>query len=340
MPNILSIKPVLLLFLSLFIYEIAFPLFLISCLGLLFKQNNIKNKYYYLIISTSFLLLIIFNQKTLFNPGNYHVDQSIVYQTARYFFYSIYYIKYGIINGLYNIDKFSLIMIINALLAILILSSHNSKPYAFNTELNIKNLIIILLLLLSIWLYFPIVSGFIQIPRLNTFLTYSTIFIIIAYLILSKLDLKNKYLIVLPLFIFSQLILITQIKGIKKNYEEANYIIEFLKNKEGYENIILDDYEGQNYFRRYSFKFYSLPHFIYEGFSSKDQLNVITSSQLNDYRSDKNIYIKLINNNIQLVDQSVISDNFNDRLDSNKIRFFNNNIFYSYKLNQIYYLRN
>ena len=136
------------------------------------------------------------------------------------------------------------------------------------------------------------------------------------------------------------MILITQIKGIKKNYEEANYIIEFLKNKEGYENIILDDYEGQNYFRRYSFKFYSLPHFIYEGFSSKDQLNVITSSQLNDYRSDKNIYIKLINNNIQLVDQSVISDNFNDRLDSNKIRFFNNNIFYSYKLNQIYYLRN
>ena len=74
--------------------------------------------------------------------------------------------------------------------------------------------------------------------------------------------------------------------------------------------------------------------------NKQDQLNVITSSQLNDYRSDKNIYIKLINNNIQLVDQSVISNNFNDRLDSNKIRFFNNNIFYSYKLNQIYYLRN
>jgi len=329
------IKPVIILFFSLFIYEIAFPLFLISCLGLLFNQDNIKNKYYYLIIFTSFLLLIIFNQKTLFNPENFHVDQSIIYQTTRYIFYSIYYIKYGIINGLYNIDQYTLIMIINALLAILILSSDNSKSYVINTQLNIKNLIIILFVLLSIWLYFPIVSGFIQIPRLNTFLTYSTIFIIIAYLKLSKLDIKYKYLIVLPLFILSQSLFITQIKGIIKNYEEANYIIEFLKNKEAYDNIILDDFEGQNYFRRYSFKFYSLPHFIHEGLSSKDKLNVITSSQLNDYRFDKNIYIKLINDNIQLVNESVISDNFNNRLDSNKIKFFNNNIFYSYKLNQL-----
>jgi len=339
--NLLSIKPVLILFLSLFIYEIAFPLFIISFLGLLFNQNKIKNKYYYLVFIIVFVSLILFNQKTLFNPTNFHVDKSIIYQISRYIFYSIYYIKYGVINGIYKIDKYSLIIFINTLLIILMLSFNNSKSHKIITnKINIKNLIIILFVFLSIWLYFPIFNGFIQIPRLNTIFTYSVIFVIMAYVVISKLELKYKYLIILPLFIFSQSLLITQIKGIKKNYEEANQIIGLVKNKEDYDNIILDDYEGQHYFRRYSLKFYSLPYFTFEGYSSINKPNVITSSQLNDYKFDKNIFIKLINDNIQLVDQSPISDKFDNRYDNNAIKIFNNNIYFNYKLNQIYYLKN
>jgi hypothetical protein len=317
--NLLSIKLVLILFLSLFIYEIALPLFIISFLGLLFYQNKIKNKYYYLVFIIVFVSLILFNPKTLFNPTNFHVEKSIIYQISRYLFYSIYYIKYGIINGIYKIDKYSLIIFINTLLIILMLSFNNSKSHKMISKINIKNLIIILFVFLSIWLYFPIFNGFIQIPRLNTIFIYSVIFVIMAYVVISKLELKYKYLIILPSFIFSQSLLITQIKGIKKNYEEANQIIGLVKNKEDYDNIILDDYEGQNYYRRYSLKFYSLPHFTFEGFSSINKPNVITSSQLNEYKFDKNIFIKLINDNIQLVDQSFISDKFDNRYDNNAI---------------------
>lgn len=117
------------------------------------------------------------------------------------------------------------------------------------------------------------------------------------------------------------------------NYQEAEKITESIIKNKVYDNIILDDYENEHYFRRYSTKYHSLPNFIFENISGFSNPNVITSSSFTLKTLKKNLYIKI-------KDGKFISDNkyikkLNKKEDNYTISFRKNRLGYSFDKNQI-----
>ena len=176
--------PLLLNFISIFIYEIGLPVFLCSFITILFGFSKVRYRYIIILIFSYMLLLIFNNPKTLFDPSYLnlmHIDNSIIFQINRYLFYMVYYIKYCILNGLLYNHQTTLLIINIGLIATLFIFNKLSLNQFKDLLIMPSSVIIVLLLLLSIWLYFPIMNGFIRIPTINTIFTYS-IFVSLLFL--------------------------------------------------------------------------------------------------------------------------------------------------------------
>ena len=243
-------------------------------------------------------------------------------------------------NGIINFDHLS-ILIFSSLL-IFFLSGLNISSFKINNKIQLtaEKIIVILLILSSIWLYFPIIKGFVRVPNLNTIFTYS-LFITLLIISLYKIKFsKNILLLLAPFFLLNQSIFFTHSDGVLKNYQESLKIVKMVNKKQNFKNIIFDDNDVAAYFRRYSNKFHSLNMFVSEHLIEKNIIsNVLISSQYE--RSDDNdssILVRLIPNNIFITDN--IDSHLQNRIDFHSIKIFNNHISFDYTLNQIHYYRN
>ena len=158
--------------------------------------------------------------------------------------------------------------------------------------------------------------------------------VVISFFILSfnsNLNKINSKLILL--IFFNHSIYFVHVDGVNKNFKEANKILSLIDKNEKYDNIILNDYEDINYFRRYSTKFHSLPKFIYE-IHSDPNTNVLTSSNFIISTKKNNIFINMENGRFSLAENAINSSMNN--LDKYAIKFFNNKLGFSYMRSQIY----
>tara|TARA_B100002052_G_C15650554_1_gene492627 strand:- start:55 stop:498 length:444 start_codon:yes stop_codon:yes gene_type:complete len=142
---------------------------------------------------------------------------------------------------------------------------------------------------------------------------------------------------IVPLFLINHLILFTHIVGIKKNHIESAKILEIINQKNELDNLILDDFNGLSYFRRYSTKFHSLPNFIYENLIDRET-NVITSAnRINEKEGNKTI-ISLDDGQFKIANEVKLPHV--KRHDKYTINMFGSSLGYSYQKSQIYLWKN
>jgi len=328
----LKIKHYFALSISIFTYEIGLLLIVIP-LFLFYKKNKVSSKnIIYILGSITLVALILINPKTTFIPVADHAQSSLAFQIKRYLLYGIYYMRYIFLNTFHSANIIYTILLSAATVILFLL---NSKIKNLKIMLaNKARFYISILLLSAIWLYFPFFSGFIQIPRLNTMITYG---IVIAFFILTynfNLNkIKSKRIILILLIFLNHSIYLVHIDGINKNFKEANMILSLIDKNEKYDNIVLNDYENINYFRRYSTKFHSLPVFIFE-INSDPNTNVITSSNFKISTKKNNIFINIENGKFSLAEKAMNSSK--DKLDKYAIKFFNNKLGFNYMRSQIF----
>ena len=327
-------RTLLLILLSLFIYELAVTI-LVIVLGITFF-NGMKNKNKLIIafFSIFFISLITINDKTLNFPEHEHLLKSFFFQISRYFFYAVYFFKYCIsvfIENYLNVINVSLFIFISIFF---IYGKKISGKIAENHQINN---ILVLITLVSVWLFYPLFYSYIHIPSSNTIFTYS-LFLLPPIFFIYKKNVKYYNLLFCIFFILNQAVFVTHTKEIIFNNEKSKEIIKSLNPLDSYKTIIIEDCENQKYFRRYSNKFSTLNNMITYNFPNTIKPRIFLSSQIRRNITDEDVVVKLKGGRVIVKDN--ISNDMSDSFDIHSINIYNYFFGFSYqdirmKLNKI-----
>ena len=189
-----------------------------------------------------------------------------------------------------------------------ILISLTSIAFIQNKEPKIKipkyfrlNNITIFVLLSSAWFFYPLFYNYIHIPTSNTIFTYSLFLLPLIFNFYKKNTNLSNYIICI-FFIVNQALFISHTNEINRNSNKSKSIIEAIYPIKSQKSVVIEDYENQKYFSRYSNKFSTLKNMLVYNFPKDTVPKIILSSQVQKEKVRDYVVVKLSEGKIFVTD--------------------------------------